>query len=190
LNRSNGTQLRLAQWSGPLIRHPSSWPLTNAGLAEIPTTCMSVARLASRIAVSTPLSPRPAGDDALAVHAGAFRGGHGTKRGTRSITSWYSGRRSRLRVSIIGMLAPRNMARIAGAPNISHHGPRVRPPPRTSQARTRNGNAFQRSPASSVNAAVGHWVLLKRHVGTAATLGRIRPHITRSSSALGPSAMT
>jgi hypothetical protein len=60
LNLSNEIQLCLAQWSGLLIRHPSSWPLTNAGLAEIPTTCMSVARLASRIAVSTPLSPRPA----------------------------------------------------------------------------------------------------------------------------------
>ena len=33
----------------------------------------------------------------------------------------YSGRRARLRSSIIGMLAPRNMASIKAAPTNSHH---------------------------------------------------------------------
>ena len=57
-----------------------------------------------------------AGDhDSRPRHAGARRGGRGTNSGTRSTTSWYAGRRSRLRFSIIGMLAPRNIASIATA---------------------------------------------------------------------------
>ena len=49
------------------------------------------------------------------------RGGRGTSRGTRSITSWYAGRRSRLRCSIIGMLAPRKSPAIAMVPMKTHH---------------------------------------------------------------------
>ena len=56
-NRSNGIQLARAHSSGRLSRHPSSWPLTNAGLAEMPTTSACLAR---RMAVRTPLSPSPA----------------------------------------------------------------------------------------------------------------------------------
>ena len=41
--------------------------------------------------------------------------------GTRSIIAWYDGRRSRLRASIIGMLAPRNIASIAAVPARTHH---------------------------------------------------------------------
>ena len=37
------------------------------------------------------------------------------------MTSWYDGRRSRLRASIIGMLAPRNIASMATPPTSSHH---------------------------------------------------------------------
>ena len=71
------------------------------------------------IAVRTPLSPRPAMTTRF-MPALSF-GGHGTKRDTLSTTSRYPGRRSRLRASIIGMLAPRNMASIATAPTNSHH---------------------------------------------------------------------
>ena len=56
-NLSNGIQLARAQSCGRDSRQPSSCPLTNAGLAEIPITS---AWRASLIAVSTPLSPRPA----------------------------------------------------------------------------------------------------------------------------------
>jgi hypothetical protein len=56
-NRSNGIQLARAHSSGRLSRHPSSCPLTNAGLAEMPTTSACLAR---RMAVRTPLSPSPA----------------------------------------------------------------------------------------------------------------------------------
>ena len=37
------------------------------------------------------------------------------------MTSWYAGRRSRLRCSIIGMLAPRKSATIAMVPMKTHH---------------------------------------------------------------------
>lgn len=56
-NLSNEIQFARAHSCGRASRQPNSCPLTNAGLVEIPTTS---AWRANRIAVSTPLSPRPA----------------------------------------------------------------------------------------------------------------------------------
>lgn len=81
--------------------------------------------------------PEAHDDDARTAHAevlgrffsfervvgGLFLGGRGMNSDTRSTTRAYSGRRYRLRCSIIGMLTARNIATMAKVPTNTHHAP-------------------------------------------------------------------